>query len=400
MRILSVTAQKPEKTGSGVYLSELMKGFEKAGCNQALVAGITSYDTPEIVPGAAFFPVYFESEALPFPVVGMSDEMPYKSLRYREMTEEMREAFLEEFHRVLNKAVEEFDPELIICHHLYFLTSKLKDWFPEISVAGICHGSDLRQFVKNDIWPENVREDVRRGIAKLDRIYALHKKMALQIYDCFCRKGEPFPPVEVLGSGYDGSRFFPRKRLVYAGKLSREKGVMSLLRALSLLPYDSKSLEVVLCGGVSDEREQQEIEKLKAQAPYEVVCPGFLEHDVLSEYFRSADLFILPSFSEGLPLVILEAMACGTRVICTDLPGIREWTDETLPGNDIIYITPPKMHHVDEAEGEELAAFERRIAEAVTEGLGDFENEGRPIGQLSFEKLALRVMADEQEGDR
>ena len=41
MKILSVTAQKPNSTGSGVYLTELMKEFEKLGHKQAIVAGIS-----------------------------------------------------------------------------------------------------------------------------------------------------------------------------------------------------------------------------------------------------------------------------------------------------------------------------------------------------------------------
>ena len=48
---------------------------------------------------------------------------------------------------------------------------------------------------------------------------------------------------------------------------------------------------------------------------------------------NQSDVFVLPSFYEGLPLVIIEALACGTYVICTDLPGIRNWIDQNLPDN-------------------------------------------------------------------
>ena len=45
MRILSVTAQKPDSTGSGIYLTELVRGFEKMGHEQAVIAGIGRKDT-------------------------------------------------------------------------------------------------------------------------------------------------------------------------------------------------------------------------------------------------------------------------------------------------------------------------------------------------------------------
>ena len=81
MRILSITAQKPSSTGSGIYLTELVKEFAKSGCTQAVIAGVTREDQVELQEGTAWYPVLFESESLPFPVVGMSDEMPYQSTR-------------------------------------------------------------------------------------------------------------------------------------------------------------------------------------------------------------------------------------------------------------------------------------------------------------------------------
>ena len=49
MKILSVTAQKPDSTGSGVYLTELVKGFNKLGHEQAVIAGITKEDLIQMI---------------------------------------------------------------------------------------------------------------------------------------------------------------------------------------------------------------------------------------------------------------------------------------------------------------------------------------------------------------
>ena len=82
MRILTITAQKPNSTGSGVYLTELVKNFAKNGHKQAALAGVYREDQVEFPEGVRFYPVYFQTEELPFPIPGMSDEMPYESTVY------------------------------------------------------------------------------------------------------------------------------------------------------------------------------------------------------------------------------------------------------------------------------------------------------------------------------
>ena len=123
MRILSVTAQKPCSTGSGVYLTEVVKALAKEGHTQNVLAGIARGEQMDMPDGVKTYPVYFESEGLPYPVVGMSDEMPYISTKYKDMTEEMTVQFRNAFLAVLDEVIEREDPELILCHHLYYLTA-------------------------------------------------------------------------------------------------------------------------------------------------------------------------------------------------------------------------------------------------------------------------------------
>ena len=120
MKILSVSAQKPDSTGSGVYLTELVKGFEKLGHEQAVLCGVTKEDKIELPESVKCYPVYYKSEEMPFPVCGMSDEMPYESTRYCDMTEEMTEKYTETFLKKVSQIMEEFDADIILCHHLYY----------------------------------------------------------------------------------------------------------------------------------------------------------------------------------------------------------------------------------------------------------------------------------------
>ena len=57
------------------------------------------------------FPVRFETEKLPFPVVGMSDVMPYQSTRYQDMTDEMLKQWKSAFQKQIDKAINEFQPD-------------------------------------------------------------------------------------------------------------------------------------------------------------------------------------------------------------------------------------------------------------------------------------------------
>lgn len=73
MRILNVSAQKPDSTGSGVYLAEMVRCQRAAGHEVAVIAGIAPDDAPVFPDGVLFRPVLFDTDALPFHVAGMSD---------------------------------------------------------------------------------------------------------------------------------------------------------------------------------------------------------------------------------------------------------------------------------------------------------------------------------------
>lgn len=77
MRILNISAQKPDSTGSGVYLAEMVRCELSAGHAAAVVAGVDASDEPTLPEGAEPYFVRFSTEALPFNVCGMSDMMPY-----------------------------------------------------------------------------------------------------------------------------------------------------------------------------------------------------------------------------------------------------------------------------------------------------------------------------------
>ncbi len=424
LKILSITAQKPHSTGSGVYLTELVQALHRGGCRQAVLAGICHEDSVCFPDGVSFYPVYYQSEQLPFPICGMSDEMPYKSTKYRDLTHEMTEQFLTAFQTVLERALEEFKPDLIICHHLYLLTALAREMtLPSMvpssqlpKVIGICHGSDLRQFKKNPLKHSYIETQIRR----LDTVWCLHREQreeVLRLFGCSPEK------VKILGTGYN-SQIFKKAvqtrnasmeitsgfsedsdpiRLIFAGKLSEKKGVKSLLRSLQLLPPElTKRLSVTLAGGWGNEQDFQEIRMLAEReqgCPCPVYFPGRLSQVELAQQMNQSNLFVLPSFYEGLPLVLIEALACGLRPVCTDLPGIRPWMDENVPGHGIIFVKPPAMENEDEPVAASLPVFEAELAEAVTQAVQNAQSAAQKelsgsLQHLSWDGLCRRLLDD------
>ena len=393
MRILSVTAQKASSTGSGVYLTELVKGFAKMGHAQAVMAGAYAEDEIELPEGVEYYPVYFKSEELPFAITGMSDEMPYESTKYSDMTEEMTEQFIHAFREKILQVIEEFQPDVILCHHLYFLTALVRNICPYQKVYGLSHGSDMRQIKKNS-WK---REFIKNKIAKLNGILALHEEQKNEICEYYHCEPED---VMVIGTGYNSDVFFrdgskkknEKLRLIFAGKISEKKGVKSLLRSLHHIPDAADRVELLLAGGHGNEKEYGEICELARQCPCSVTFLGRLSHKDLAKELNQSDIFVLPSFYEGLPLVVIEAMACGLKVVCTDLPGIKDWLQANLPTNEVVFVRPPKMRNEDEPREEELPEFEQRLAAAILKAQKTKVPEEEELKKISWDGLCQRLI--------
>ena len=398
MKILSITAQKPSSTGSGIYLTELVKEYARQGFCQAVVAGVYKDDPIELPDGVDFYPVYFESERLPYPIVGMSDEMPYRSTRYCDLTEEMTVQFESAFLEVIARAVEDAAPDVILCHHLYLLTAVVREHFPQYPVYGFFHNTDLRQMAKTELKREYIAGQIR----KLDRIFVpqeAQREGVLAIYHADPEK------IESVGMGYN-SKIFHRTeakqedgitRIVFAGKIAEKKGVMSLIRSLSILHAredrcKKEELLVLLAGSAGNQEEYRSIQDMVKECPYEVRFLGRLAQPDLAEVYRKSDIFVLPSFFDGLPLTVIEALACGDRVVMTDLPGIREWIEEYAPGGDIRFVAMPQMRNTDEPVPGSLPEFEERLADALLAGIRTKERKFADVSGISWEKIAGKVI--------
>ena len=404
MRILSILAQKPSSTGSGVYLMELVRQFSLQGQEQAVIAGVYEEDPSPFPKEVLYRPVTFKTAGLPFPIFGMSDEMPYESSRYRDMTPASRRQFADAFLQALDEVVASFSPDLILCHHLYLLTALVREHLPRHRIYGFCHNTDLRQMVKTDLERDFIRDQIRR----LDRIFVPQLSQQEEVRRIF---GVEEEKIRQIGIGYNQEIFSMRKkedkrsgsassceekRLIFAGKISEKKGVFSLLRALTLLAEKGERFTLTLAGGAGDLEEYERIRKMAKEAPYPVIFTGRLSQEELADRYLESDLFVLPSFFDAIPLVVIEALACSCKVVVSELPGIRSWFDANAKSADIRYVPLPGMQQADEPVKEELPLFEERLAGEMEKALHDPKSaDPRAVEGVSWKALAEKVLCED-----
>ena len=119
-------------------------------------------------------------------------------------------------------------------------------------------------------------------------------------------------------------KFDERDNLVgYIGRLSEEKGVLNFVKAIPEILTEKGDLEFLIGG---DGQLRDEIEKYLADKNLndKVELVGWIPHDELPDYFNELKLVVLPSYTEGLPNIMLEAMTCGTPVLATPVGGIPD----------------------------------------------------------------------------
>ena len=362
-RVLHVLGQRPEMTGSGIYLEALMRESQKQGIICYRVAGVPEGSRHPLPVNSSVDEdfVLFESEPLDFPVVGMSDAMPYRSSLFSELKGRRLTAYKAEFSSVLDAAVNRFKPNIIHTNHLFLLSALVRKRFPNLPMVTTCHGTDLRQY---ELCP-HLRRFVRRHCRYIDKIIALsadQKRDIQQVYNI------PADTIAVIGGGYDDTIFNrgPRRlagtiQLLYAGKLNRSKGVPWLLQ--SLMKITERDWHLHVAGGGSGPEYDLCID-LARRLGDRVTLHGHVSHHRLAELMKQAHIQVLPSFFEGLPLVLFEGLASGCRVITTELSGFLEIFGKTR--EDTVCLLPlPRLDTIDRPYQED----EARLIDALSESL-------------------------------
>jgi colanic acid/amylovoran biosynthesis glycosyltransferase len=132
--------------------------------------------------------------------------------------------------------------------------------------------------------------------------------------------------------GVDLTAFTPARRdgragalrVLSVGRLAQQKGQAVLLRAIARA---GDGVELTLAG---DGPLRGELERVAAELGIAVEFAGAVGHDRIAELYARADVFCLTSFAEGIPVVLMEAMACELPVVAPAIMGIPELVEDVL----------------------------------------------------------------------
>ncbi len=119
----------------------------------------------------------------------------------------------------------------------------------------------------------------------------------------------------------------PPRYWLYVGTLEPRKNLPTLLEAFArwrTLPTADRDVQLVLVGGKGWAFDGIFAQVERLGLGDSVRFPGFITEDRLPDWYRGAELFLYPSTFEGFGLPVAEAMACGTPVLCSNAPGVRE----------------------------------------------------------------------------
>ncbi len=120
--------------------------------------------------------------------------------------------------------------------------------------------------------------------------------------------------------------------LLFVGVLNGRKGELDLIKAMHQVVCRYNDTTLMIVGdGPTKQIALDMVEKLQLRKYVKFIAN--MEQTELKKYYLAGDLFILPSYSEGLPKVLLEAMACGIPVIASDIPAHRELIEHGVNGH-------------------------------------------------------------------
>ena len=244
----------------------------------------------------------------------------------------------------------------------------------------------------------------RNAVEYADAVIAVSEGMAKDVLDAYPRLDPS--RVHVVRNGIDTQRWFadhgtatldeigvdPNKPIVaFVGRITRQKGVGHLIAAAH---HFDPSIQLVLCAGAPDTPEiaaetERAVAQLAEQRSGVFWVKDMLPTEKIREILSAAAVFVCPSVYEPLGIVNLEAMACETAVVASDVGGIPEVVDEGRTGRLVHY------------NSYEPDAFERNLADTVNEvaldpalaaAMGKAGRE-RAVAEFSWASIAKQTLA-------
>lgn len=408
LRILHLLSQRPGRTGSGVFLKAMIREAARRGHAQHAIVGgppDTSHEEAPPLGPDDLSVVVFPSPDAPFEVPGNSDVMAYRSTVFSAMTEAQIDQYLRAFEKTMRAARERFRPDVVHTHHLWLMTALARRVFDDLPIVSTSHNAELRQLVK----APHLAPLVLPGVREIDRICVLTPQSVQDTIDSYGVNAER---IALTGAGYREDLFhrskapkseirdlfqrdrhmaFPGERgekiLTFGGRLSTPKGVPFLLQAVRLLEEaGAPDFKLVLVGATGSGDNGAEMDRLVRAAGPRVIHTGAVPEQAVAWALMASDLFVLPSLFEGLPLVMLEAAACGCPCVVSELPTVKSWVpQEWIDEGHFRLIPKLRTTNADLPDPDDVPRFTQDLARGIGEMIA------RPRTTADGDTLATRM---------
>lgn len=196
------------------------------------------------------------------------------------------------------------------------------------------HGGEFMKFYAQESRPLTQRW-IRHTLTRAALVIALSEQWRERLLAI-----APTARIEVLPNGValpdlHGRRQAQQPTLLFVGDLIRAKGLYDLVRAFGRIAQRFPDLQLICAGGHPPVEMTQLIAQLGLQRRVE--CPGWLGPDRLRAELGRATVFALPSYAEGMPMALLEAMSWGLPVIATPVGGVPQVVEHGVNG---LLVTP------------------------------------------------------------
>jgi len=199
----------------------------------------------------------------------------------------------------------------------------------------------LRAFGKKNVivtfhgWDSPVAENVANSRVKLWLFNAAYSwtrcimVLAEEFRVWMIEHGVAAEKVGVFTTMFDGTEFKSSRKtahnhgyvVLYLSRIVKEKGVFEAISAIEGLSKDFPDIKLVVAGTGPDEARAREfVRELGVEGAVEFL--GYVRGEEKVDAFMAADLFLLPSYGEGCPVSMMEAMAAGLPIVTTPVGGI------------------------------------------------------------------------------
>ena len=241
------------------------------------------------------------------------------------------------------------------------------------------------------------------------KYWRIDEKIRRALFVCcishFCRSQamifapqEKWDRLHIVHCGVDLRQFGqPRRhgegrRLLFVGRLSVVKGLPVLLDAFALLKPDYIGLTLTLAGDGPDRARLEQRAKDLGLAD-QIQFLGYQTQAQVRELLKETDVFVMASLAEGVPVVLMEAMASGVSVVATAVAGVRELVEDGISGFLISPGDAQSLAERTEALLEDPALRQRfgKAGRAEVEAEFNIATEARRLVQILTGALAGRV---------